>query len=270
MTIQHKVKGESTQMVICQLEPGQTIYAEAGKFLWKTVNVAVETRLSRPEEPAPVGSSPAAGFLNKALKTGLEVGKRRLAGESFALQYYRADGGPGLVSFAGLLPGRVEVLELDGAGGWLAEKDAFMWAESSVRFDVVFSGLRTGWKGGEGFVLERFTGTGTLALAGAGDFIRLNPARYGGKIQVDTGCVVAFQDSIRYGVERVGALNAQTAMTALFGGEGLNLAVLEGDGDVILQSLTYSGMGAALRRHILTGSRDQQTGPLGALLGGTD
>ena len=95
-------------------------------------------------------------------------------------------------------------------------------------------------------MLEKFTGVGTLVIAGAGNFIELNPAKYGGKIQVDTGCVVAFQDTITYGIERVGALNAQTMVTAMFGGEGLNLATLEGDGTVILQSMTYDGMANAL------------------------
>lgn len=276
MTIQHKIQGESMQMVICQLEPGQTIYAEAGKFLWKTTNVSMETRLSKPDpdlggggEAGAPGAAKPGGFLNKALKTGMEMGKRHLAGESLAFQYYRAEGGAGLVGYAGLLPGHIEVIELDGTGGWIAEKDAFMWAESTVNFDIVFSGLKTGWKGGEGFILEKFTGVGTFAIAGAGNFIRLNPAKYGGKIQVDTGCVVAFQDCLTYGVERIGKLNAQLAMAALFGGEGVNLATLEGDGEVILQSLTYSGMGAALKRHIQSGDTNQQANPLGGLLGGS-
>jgi uncharacterized protein (AIM24 family) len=275
MTIKYKLQGESMQMVICQLEPGQTVYAEAGKFLWKTANVSMETRLSKPDSDlaggapaAPGASGGGGGFLNKALKTAGEMGKRYLAGESLAFQYYRAEGGAGLVGYAGLLPGHIEVLELDGTGGWIAEKDAFMWAEASVNFDIVFSGLKQGWKGGEGFIPEKFTGVGTFAISGAGNFIRLNPAKYGGKLQVDTGCIVAFQDTITYGVERVGALNAQTAMTALFGGEGMSLATLEGDGEVILQSLTYSGMGAALRRHILTGDKSQKESPIGGLLGG--
>jgi uncharacterized protein (AIM24 family) len=274
MTIKHKIQGESMQMVICQLEPGQTVYAEAGKFLWKTTNVSMETRLSKPDPDlgggaGGAGGSKAGGFLNKALKTGIEMGKRHLAGESLAFQYYRAEGGAGLVAYAGLLPGHIEVIELDGSRGWIAEKDAFMWAESTVDFDIVFSGLKTGWKGGEGFILERFTGVGTFAISGAGNFIRLNPAKYGGKIQVDTGCVVAFEDTIDYGVERIGKLNAQLAMAAMFGGEGVNLATLEGDGDVILQSLTYSGMGAALKRHIRTGDTNQQANPIGGLLGGS-
>jgi len=190
-----------------------------------------------------------------------------LAGESLAFQYYRAEGGSGLVTFAGVLPGEMQAIELDGSRGWLAEKDAFVAAEASVEFDIAFSGWKTGIKGGEGFVLEKFTGSGTLFVAGAGNFIEINPAKYGGKIQVDTGCVVAFEDSVKYGVERVGALNAQTAMTAIFGGEGLNLATLEGDGQVILQSMTIDGLAKALRKNM--GIGDDKKGPLGGLLSGS-
>ena len=259
----HKLVGNAMQMAVCQLEAGQTAYCEAGKFLWKTVNVSVETRLTRPQGgPAGTFSGPA-GFLSKAL----DVGKRVIAGESLAFQYYTAVGGAGLVTFAGVLPGEMRAIELDGTGSWYAEKDAFVAAESSVGFDIAFSGLPTGSRGGEGFVLEKFSGTGTVLIAGAGNFIELNPAKYGGKIQVATGCVVAFSDSIHYGVERVGALSAQTAVTAIFGGEGLNLATLEGDGSVILQSMTIEGLAGALAKNM--GAGDEKKGPLGGLLSGS-
>ncbi len=273
MAIKHKIQGESMQMVICQLEPEQTLYAEAGKFLWKTANVSVETRLSKPENGQAAGAPAAgagSGLLGKALKVGKDAGKRALAGESLAFQYYRAEGGSGLITFAGVLPGHVQVLELDGSRSWLAEKDAFVAAESTVDFDIAFSGFKTGRKGGEGFVLEKFSGVGTVIIAGAGNFITLNPAQYGGKIQLDTGCLVAFEDTVTYGVERVGALNAQTVMTGLMGGEGFNLATLEGDGKVIIQSMTYAGMGAALRRHILGGQKGNTENPLGSLLSSND
>jgi uncharacterized protein (AIM24 family) len=259
----HKIVGNAMQMVVVQLEAGQTAYCEAGKFLWKTTNVSVETRLTKPVGNQPGAPAAAGSFMKKAL----DVGKRVLAGESMAFQYYRAEGGNGLVTFAGMLPGELRALELDGSRGWYAEKDAFVAAEAGVDFDIAFSGLRTGLKGGEGFVLERFTGTGTVFVAGAGNFIELNPAKYGGKIQVDTGCVVAFEDTVTYGVERVGGLSAQTAMTALFGGEGLNLATLEGDGQVILQSMTIEGLAKALRKNM--GIGDDKKGPLGGLLSGS-
>ena len=264
MTIATKVLGNAMQLAVCQLEQGQTLYAEAGKFLWKTTNVAVETRISAPNQAA----GPAAGG-GGLLGTVMNAGKRVLAGESLAFQYFSCSGGTGLVSVAGTLPGELRVIELDGTRGWFAEKDAFVAAESSVDFDIAFSGMRTGWKGGEGFVLERFSGSGTLLIAGAGNFIELNPASYGGKIQVHTGCLVAFEDTVRYGVERIGALNRQTIVSGLLGGNGFNQATLEGDGLVILQSMTMESLAAAIVKNAHHGD-EKASNPLGGLFGGTD
>ena len=263
MTVSHKIVGNAMQMVVCQVADGQTIYAEAGKFLWKTVNMGVQTRISNPNAPSAPG---AAGLLNKAVG----MGKRMLAGESLAFQYFTAHGGTGLVSLAGTLPGEMRAIELDGTRGWFAEKDAFVGAEASVNFDIAFSGLRSGLKGGEGFVLEKFTGVGTLFIAGAGNFIELNPAKYGGKIQVHTGCIVAFEDTIRYGVERIAALNAQAMMNAFMGGNGFNMATLEGDGTVILQSMTIQSLAHAIVKNAHLGGDEKASSGLGSLLGGFD
>ena len=103
----------------------------------------------------------------------------------------------------------MRALELDGTRAWFAEKDAFVAAESTVESGIAFQGGRTGMSGGAGFVLEKFTGEGSLFIAGAGNFIDLNPSQYGGKIQVDTGCVVAFDDQINYNVERIGKFTGQ-------------------------------------------------------------
>jgi uncharacterized protein (AIM24 family) len=261
VTVSHKIVGNAMQMVVCQVGEGQTIYAEAGKFLWKTVNVGVETRISNPNQPAAGG---AAGLLNMAMNAG----KRMLAGESLAFQYFTPAGGSGLLSLAGTLPGEMRALELDGTRGWFAEKDAFVGAEASVNFDIAFNSFRAGRKGGEGFVLEKFTGVGTVFIAGAGNFIELNPAKYGGRIQVHTGCIVAFEDTITYGVERVAALNAQAMMNALLGGNGFNMATLEGDGTVILQSMTIQSLAHAIVKNAHLGGDEKGSGGLGSLLGG--
>ncbi|HVC39321.1 MAG TPA: AIM24 family protein [Candidatus Dormibacteraeota bacterium] len=243
MAVANKIVGSAMQMVVCQLEAGQTVYAEAGRFLWKTTNVSLETRLSKPSAAA-VGGGGGGGLLGKAM----DVGKRALAGQSLAFQYFTAVGGSGLVAFAGTLPGELRALELDGSTGWLTEKAALIAAEASVEFDIAFAGVRTGRRGGSGFVLEKFTGQGTLLIAAAGNFLDVNPAKYGGKIQVHTGCLVAFQDTVRYSVEYIGGFNAQTAMTAVLGGEGINLATLEGDGSVILQSVNLHGLAETLQK----------------------
>lgn len=259
--ITHKIVGTTVQTAICQLEQGQTVYAEPGKFLWKTQNVGLETRLSRPIANQ-AGARPVAGGL---LQKAVDVTKRALAGESLAFQYFAPSGGSGLVAFAGVVPGEVRAIELDGTRAWLTEKSTFVAAESSVDFDIAFTGLRAGLRGGEGFVLERFSGVGTFIIAAAGSFIELNPAKYGGKIQVHTGCIVAFQDSLNYGVERVGGLSAQTVMTAAFGAEGINLATLEGDGLVLIQSVTLEALARSLHPYLL-GSGEEKRGPLGGLL----
>lgn len=262
MSISTKILGNAMQLAVCQLDEGQTLYAEAGKFLWKTVNVGIETRISTPGPPA--SGSPGGGFLNAALGAG----KRMLAGESLAFQYFTATGGSGLVSLAGTLPGEMRAIELDGSRAWFAEKDAFVAAEAGVNFDIAFSGLRQGFKGGEGLVLEKFTGVGTLLIAGAGNFIDINPAKYGGKIQVHTGCLVAFEDTVHYGVERIGALNAQTIMSGLLGGNGFNMATLEGDGLVVLQSMTMESLAHAIVKNSHAGHDEKASNPLGSLFGG--
>ena len=257
----HKVVGTANQMAVIQLEPGQTMYADRGTFRWKTANVSLETRLTQPANNQAGAPAAGAGFLSKAM----DVGKRMLAGEGMAFQYSKADGGSGLVTFAGTIPGELRAIEMDGAGAWMAERGSMIAAESTLNFDIAFTGLRMGLRGHEGFVLQKFTGAGTLLLAAAGNFIELNPAKYGGTIQAETGNVVAFQDSLQYTIERVGGLNAQTAMTAMFGGEGINLATFRGEGTVILQSTSIHSLGEALRRVIGSSGGEDRRGPLAGL-----
>ncbi|MCC4314992.1 AIM24 family protein [Streptomyces solisilvae] len=257
MTLRQEIVGNAMQMAVCTLQPGQTVYCEAGKFLFKTANVTMETRLSGPGggggqaaggNGGSGGGGGMGGMLRQAMGTAMQVGQRALAGESLAFQYFTASGGEGTVGFAGVLPGEMRALELDGTRAWFAEKDAFVAAESTVEFGIAFQGGKTGRSGGEGFILEKFTGYGTVIICGAGNFIDLNPADFGGRIEVDTGCIVAFEEGIQYGVERIGGLNRQGLMNAVFGGEGLSLATLEGNGRVILQSLTIEGLANALKK----------------------
>ena len=259
----HKIVGNALQQVVCQVEEGQTIFAEPGKFVWKTTNVQLETRLTTPVGNQAGAPAAKSGFLQKAV----DVGKRVLAGEHLAFQYFTAVGGNGLVTLAGVMPGEVRALELDGAGGWLTQRHAFVAAEAGVNFDIAFSGLRTGMRSGMGFVLEKFTGAGTLIVAAAGNFIELNPARFGGKVQAHTGCVVAFQDSLTFAVERVGGTPGQMAMTGIFGGEGVNLVTLEGDGIVYLQSVTIEALAHSLQDY-MEPAGEQRKGGIGGMLEG--
>lgn len=240
MTIACKITGELAQHITCQLDVGQSVFADATKFRWKTTNVSMETRLSTPGgSPDPSSAPSGGGFLKAALATATEVGKRALAGQSLAFQWFSPSGGSGLISFAGDEPGQVKVIELDGTAGWRAESRSFICAESTVNYDIDFSGFNLGRRSRQGLIFEHFTGQGTVVLGGGGTLVELNPASYGGKVQVHGGALVAFADSVAFNAERVGALNAQTIMSAAFGGQGLNLVTLSGDGPVILQATLH-------------------------------
>lgn len=258
MTVSSKISGEFAQIITCQLDQGQSLYADATKYRWKTTNVTLETRLSTPggaADQANQATKGAGSFLKAALATATEVGKRVLSGQSLAFQYFTPTNGSGLVALAGDEPGQVRVIELDGSMGWKAESRAFIAAEATIGYDIDFSGLMLGHRARNGYIFEHFTGTGTLIVGGGGTLIDLNPATYGGKIQVHAGAVVAFGESVTFSTEPVGALNAQTVMNAAFGSQGFNLVTFSGDGPVILQS--------TLHRELETEDKEDTAGATG-------
>ena len=267
MAIACKITGEFAQSLTCQLNEGQSVIADSTKFRWKTTNVAIETRLTTPGGSADAARKQAqqsGGLLKAALATATEVGKRALAGQSLAFQWFSPNGGSGLVAFAGELPGQIRILELDGSTGWRTESRAFICAESTVSYDIDFAGLNLGRRSREGLIFEHFTGQGTLIIGGGGSLVELNPSSYGGKIQIHGGAVVAFADSVSFGIERIGAMNAQTAMNAVFGGQGLNLVTLSGDGPVLIQSTLHREFESE-ERHDARSANPLRDGILGAL-----
>ena len=276
MTLDVTITGNAMQMAIVKLAPGTTVYSEAGKFLFSSADVQMETKMTQPSAPGQQQPEQPGGALGGILRGAMAAGQRMVAGESFAFNHFTTSGGDGLVAFAGVIPGEMRVLELDGSNTWFAEKDAFIAAEAGVNFGIQFSGLRQGFSGGEGFILEKFTGRGSVIIAGAGNFIDVNPADYGGKLKVDTGCVVAWDDRITFGIERVGGLSRQGLMNGIFGGEGFSLATLTGNGRVILQSMTLGGLATALAKAANTGNSrggndngSTGLGSIGSLFGGS-
>ncbi|HZU26149.1 MAG TPA: TIGR00266 family protein [Bryobacteraceae bacterium] len=235
--LEYAVQGGNLQIARVRLKPGQELYAEAGKMIYKTANVAWQTRMS--------GES-----LGEKIWGAV---KRRLMGESLFLTYFQAMSGDGEVGFAGSYPGKIQVFELGPGQSVLVQRDSFLFAESSVNLDIALvKRLGAGFFGGEGFILERLTGPGTVFIHAGGDFVEftLGP---GEVLQVDTGCIVAFDTTIDYDIELVGSIK-----TALFGGEGLFVATLRGPGRVIIQSMTLEKM----RRDLAAGQTggDQHKG----------
>lgn len=241
--LDYTIQGDNLQVTRIRLKPGQEVYAEAGKMVYKNPAVVWETRMS-------------GQTIGEKLIGAL---KRKLSGESLFLTYFRATAANAEVGFAGDYPGRLEAYHLAPGQSILVQRDSFICAQTSVMFSIALvKKIGAGLFGGEGFILQKLTGPGTAFIHGGGDFIEFNLAA-GEVLQVDTGCIVAFDEGVDYDIQFVGGIK-----TAIFGGEGLFLATLRGPGRVVVQSLTLE----KLRRELnpaRTGGDER--GPLGALGG---
>jgi uncharacterized protein (TIGR00266 family) len=246
--LEYSIQGDNLQVARIMLKPGQEIYAEAGKMVYKTANVHWETRLS-------------GGSIGDKILGAL---RRTVMGESIFLTYFRTDG-PGEVGFAGNYPGKLTVFDLEPGRSVFAQRDAFVLAESSVQLSVALvKKLGAGFFGGEGFILERLTGPGKVFIHGGGDFVEFS-LNIGEVLQVATGCIVAFDDSVDYDIQMVGGIK-----TAIFGGEGLFLATLTGPGRVIVQSMTIEKLRRELAPTRTDGDEHRPLGGLGSILGSDD
>jgi len=240
--LDYTIQGDNLQVARVRLKPGQEIYAEAGKMVYKTANVQWETRMS--------GTT-----LGEKLLGAL---RRTITGESLFLTYFQSMG-PGEVGFAGNYPGKIQAFDLAAGQSIVAQRDAFLFAQSTVQFNVALArNLGAGFFGGEGFILEKLTGPGTVFIHAGGDFVEFNLAT-AETLQIETGCIVAFDESVNYDIQFVGGIK-----TALFGGEGLFLATMTGPGRVIVQSMTVN----KLRRELAPSrTGGDEHGPLSAIGG---
>lgn len=272
--LNYKIIGNAMQQVVVELGATQRMYCEAGKFLWKTDNVRLDTTFNVSDKKGYFEEKSGGGLLGKLMDTAVNVGKRKLAGESAAFQVFDVTHGQsGLVTFAQTIPGEIMALNIEDYGILYVQKDGFLAAEYTVDFDIALTKkVSAGFFGGEGFILEKFSDKGTLFIGACGNFIEINPADYGGRIQVDTGALVAFDKNIDYDVEWIGKSVGQVAKNLLFGGEGLFLATLSGNGRVILQSMNIAALAKTLFRNAARPSSEDRSsgnllGGLGSLLG---
>jgi uncharacterized protein (TIGR00266 family) len=226
-TLDYTIQGDNLQVARVRLKPGQEVYAEAGRMVYKTASVQWETRMS-------------GNTLGEKLLGAL---KRTVSGESLFLTYFRTDAG-GEVGFAGTYPGRIQVFDLKPGQSVFAQRDAFLFAQPRVQLSIALvKKLGAGFFGGEGFILEKLTGPGCVFLHAGGDFVEFD-LKGGEVIQVDTGCLVAFDETVDYDIQLAGGIK-----TAMFGGEGLFLATLTGPGRVVIQSMTLDKMRRELVGH---------------------
>lgn len=223
--IDYQVYGDDMQFVEVELDPQETVVAEAGVMMYMENYITFETKMGD-------GSKPSSGFMDKLMS----VGKRALTGESLFMTHFTNTGqGKRHVAFAAPYPGKIIAIDLDETGGELiCQKNAFLCAALGTEISIAFTKrLGAGFFGGEGFILQRLRGDGMVFIHAGGTIIEKRLEN--DKLLVDTGCIVAFEQSIDYNIERAGNLKSM-----LLGGEGLFLATLQGTGRVWLQSLPFS------------------------------
>ncbi len=247
--VDYEIFGDDMQIIEIELDPKETVIAEAGAMNYMEDGIGFETKMGD-------GSKPVKGVLDSLM----HVGKRVLTGESVFMTHFSNDGqGKKRVAFAAPYPGKIIPLDLATIGGELyCQKDAFLCAALGTSIDIAFQRkLGAGFFGGEGFILQHLSGDGKAFVHVGGTVIKKELK--GETLRVDTGCLAAFTKGIEYDIERAGNLKSM-----VFGGEGLFLATLKGTGTVYLQSLPFSRLA---NRVLQAGSVGGSKGE-GSVLGG--
>jgi len=220
--IDYKIYGDDIQLVEVELDPHETVIAEAGAMVYMEEGISYEAKMGD-------GSNANQGLLGKLLSAGTRI----LTGESLFITHFTHQGhGKSHVAFAAPYPGTIIPIDLSEVGyDLIVQKDGFLCAAFGTKLSLHFNRrIGSGLVGGEGFILQKVQGDGMVFVHAGGTVIekQLNNET----LRIDTGCVVAFEPSIDFSVESAGSLKSM-----IFGGEGLFLATLRGTGRVWLQSM---------------------------------
>lgn len=220
--IDYKIFGNDIQFVEIELDPGETVIAEAGAMVYMEQDISFEVKMGD-------GSAPNQGLMGKLLSAGSRV----ITGESLFITHF-TNRGPrkSRVAFAAPYPGTIIPVDLNMVKNTLVvQKDGFLCAALGTRLSIFINQrLGTGLLGGEGFILQKMEGDGKLFVHAGGTVIerQLNNET----IRIDTGCVVAFEPTLDFDIEPAGNLKSM-----VFGGEGIFLATIRGSGKLWLQSM---------------------------------
>jgi uncharacterized protein (TIGR00266 family) len=220
--LDYKIVGDDIQFVEIELDPNETVIAEAGTMVYMEQGITFEARMGD-------GASAEQGVMGKLLQAGSRV----LTGESLFLTHFTNRGsGKSRVAFAAPYPGTIIPVDLrDVKNSLLVQKDGFLCAAYGTKLTVTLNKkIGSGILGGEGFILQKLEGDGRAFIHAGGTVIekQLNNET----LRIDTGCVVAFEPALDFDIETTGSLKSM-----VFGGEGLFLATMRGTGKVWLQSM---------------------------------
>lgn len=220
--IDYRIIGDDIQLVEIELDPRETVIAEAGSMMYMDDEIHFDTKMGD-------GSNPNQSLMGKLLSAGTRV----LTGESLFVTHFTNHGqSKKKVAFAAPYPGKIIPVDLGHLGGSLiVQKDGFLCAAKGTRISITLNRkIGSGLVGGEGFILQRLEGNGKAFMHAGGTVIerRLNNET----LKIDTGCIVAYTPGIDFNIETSGNLRSM-----VFGGEGIFLATVRGTGTVWLQSM---------------------------------
>ena len=220
--IDYRIIGNDIQFVEIELDPGETVIAEAGTMVYMEQGISFDVKMGD-------GSSPNKGVLGSLLSAG----SRLITGESLFLTHFTNKGQTkSRVAFAAPYPGTILPVDLRQVrNNLVVQKDGFLCAAFGTKLSITLNRkIGSGLLGGEGFILQKLEGDGKAFIHAGGTVIerQLN----NDMLRIDTGCVVAYEPSLDFDIETTGSLKSM-----VFGGEGLFLATIRGTGKVWLQSM---------------------------------
>ena len=218
--MQYQIIGDNMPAVTCQLQQGEVMITERGSMCWMSPNMKMETTSN--------------GGIGAALG-------RMFAGEALFQNRYTAQGGQGMITFASSFPGSIRAFQITPQNGLVVQKAGFLASEASVSLSIFFQKkLGSGFFGGEGFIMQRLSGTGTAFVEIDGSAVEYELAP-GQQMVVDTGYLAAMSETCQIDIQMIKGVK-----NMVFGGEGLFNTVVTGPGKVILQTMPISAVAGIL------------------------
>nr|WP_297180631.1 TIGR00266 family protein [uncultured Agathobaculum sp.] len=224
--MQYELKGGVFPVVVCQLADGEKMITEKGSMVWMSPNMEMET---------------TGGGLGKMFS-------KAFSGESMFQNIYTARGA-GMIAFGSSFPGRILTLEVAPGREFILQKTAFLASEAGVQLSIHFNKkFGAGLFGGEGFIMQRLSGSGIAFAEVDGELVEYALAP-GQQMVVDTGNVLGFESSVAIDIQQVKGIKNK-----LLGGEGFFNTVLTGPGKIWLQTMPIAGVASAIQPFIVTGN----------------
>ena len=217
--MKYEIKGDTMPVVVCQLDGGESVICEAGAMSWMTPNMEMQT---------------SGGGLGKMFG-------RMFSGESVVQDHYTAKGGPGLIAFASSFPGSIRAYEITPSKPIICQKKAFLASTQGVELSVHYQKkIAGGLFGGEGFIMQKISGSGTAFIEIDGSTVEYNLGA-GEQLVVDTGYLAMMDATVQMDVQQVKGIK-----NALLGGEGLFNTIVTGPGRVLVQTMPINNFASLI------------------------